>query len=410
VNVVLISNDTELYKLCRETLAELAGSDCKLVTATTPTFTHKADLYIWDIEPQSESPQGADFHAAKHLFLVHRNDLARFQPDLPGETSILLKPVSRATLVAFLDLAICADADELSATNFLRADRDKILQCLIQTNLRIQQYDQDRTNFLTRAVHDFRAPLTAVTGYCGLLLSEVLGPLSAEQGEVLRRMQHSAKRLSRMSSAFFQLSVHRHIKNQPALSKGNLQECIEQAIHEIAPFNDAKRISVTAEFDPEPGPVYFEQCQMEQIFINLLDNACKFTPRNGEISIQGYPFFWERRTANDGRQTSRDRRHQDSRQANAYRIDIQDSGPPIPAEYLETIFEEYTSYAGGQDRSGGGLGLAICRMIAAQHEGRIWAENTESGPRFCLVLPVRPVESGMPDRAPKPLLHYMETR
>jgi len=74
---------------------------------------------------------------------------------------------------------------------------------------------------------------------------------------------------------------------------------------------------------------------------------------------------------------------------NSYRVDIHDSGAGIPPEHLERIFEEYTSYGGGRDRSGGGLGLAITKMIISQHEGRVWAENTESGPRFSWVLPVQ---------------------
>jgi K+-sensing histidine kinase KdpD len=57
---------------------------------------------------------------------------------------------------------------------------------------------------------------------------------------------------------------------------------------------------------------------------------------------------------------------------------------------LENIFEEYTSYSGGQDRSGGGLGLAICRMIVTQHEGQVWAENTGRGPMFSFTLPAHP--------------------
>ena len=75
-------------------------------------------------------------------------------------------------------------------------------------------------------------------------------------------------------------------------------------------------------------------------------------------------------------------------------MDILDSGPRIPREHLGKIFEEYTSYAGGQDRSGGGLGLAICRMIITAHDGRVWAENTDHGPCFSFVLPVRSQEPG----------------
>jgi signal transduction histidine kinase len=301
--------------------------------------------------------------------------------------------VTRACLSAFLG-AGSTSHDRRGAVDSLRADRDEILQCLIQANLQLQEYDQDRTNFLARAVHDFRAPLTTSGGYCGLLLSEALGPLTDDQKEVLRRMQHSIKRLSRMASAMFELSIGRHVKRQPELRSGNIRECVEQALHEMAPVADGKNISLSVDLEPPTGTLYLEAGQIEQVLINLLDNACKFTPKCGSIEILGYPYFWERRSACHPPVGNDDRRSWNSPAPNSYRIDIRDSGPLIPREHLEKIFEEYTSYAGGQDRSGSGLGLAICRMIVTAHEGRIWAEVTEEGPRFTFVLPAHPAEAG----------------
>ncbi len=333
------------------------------------------------------------FHPLKHLFLVNRADLAEFrQRGNTIEANILLKPVTRSTLGAFLELAACTNGDSageknLSAAHALRADRDEIFQWLIQTNLRLQEYDQDRTTFLARAVHDFRAPLTALSGYCGLLLAEPLGPLTANQKEVLLRMQHSAKRISRMASAMFQLSVGRHVKRRPDVQKGQLRDCLDQALYEITPFADEKRIAITADLRPCDYDLYFEAGQIEQVLINILDNACKFTPKAGAIEIRGYPYFWERRVARTGLAATSERRRRDVCEPNTYRLDIRDSGPPIPKEHLNTIFEEYTSYGGGRDRSGGGLGLAITKMIAVQHNGHVWAENTQAGPMFSLVLP-----------------------
>jgi signal transduction histidine kinase len=71
-------------------------------------------------------------------------------------------------------------------------------------------------------------------------------------------------------------------------------------------------------------------------------------------------------------------------------VDIRDSGPGIPSIHVGKIFEEHSSYAGGPDRSGGGLGLAICRMILQQHGGRVWAESHPAGAVFSLVLPILP--------------------
>jgi signal transduction histidine kinase len=82
--------------------------------------------------------------------------------------------------------------------------------------------------------------------------------------------------------------------------------------------------------------------------------------------------------------------------ATAYRIDVSDTGPGISAEQLEDLFEEHTSYGGSQDRSGGGLGLAICRMILKAHGGYIWAENHPSGARLSLILPLGDLSTRRP--------------
>jgi len=347
------------------------------------------DVYIWDDHGRMTPPAHLDQTWSRHLFVVHRQDISRYADRTEDVSAavILLKPVTRACLSVFLELAAAAVQERGSMTRALRAERDEILQCLIQSNLQIQRYDQDRTNFLARAVHDFRAPLMTANGYCGLLLTEALGPENAEQKEVLRRMQHSIKRLSRMASAMFELSVGKQAKREPNLIRGQIRECVEQALHEIAPLADDKRITISVDLKSESGPLFFEPGKIEQVLINILENACKFTPKSGEIELRGYPYFWERRV-NGGMEVSADRRHRRSREPNSYRIDIRDSGPRIPDERLSRIFEEYTTYEGGSDRSGAGLGLAICKMILSAHEGRVWAENSNAGPRFCIVLPL----------------------
>jgi signal transduction histidine kinase len=324
------------------------------------------------------------------LFLVNPNDLAEFRAAIaPAEANILLKPVTRNTLKATLGLAVSTHRERLSTATSVREERDDLLQCLIETSLHLQDYDRERTAFLARAVHDFRAPLTAVTGYCGLLLGEHLGTVNATQKEVLQRMQHSARRLSRMATAMFELSIGRHVKRRPQLVQNDIKECLDQALHEVLTFAEEKRIGIAMDLAPCEFPLYFEAGQIEQVLINILDNACKFTPKAGRIDIFGYGYFWERRFARSARPSEVQRRNADVNDPNCYRIDIRDSGAPIPAEHLGLIFEEHTSFDGSNDRSGGGLGLAITRMIMAQHDGCVWAENTAFGPRFSLVLPKR---------------------
>jgi signal transduction histidine kinase len=361
-----------------------------LADGGTENGTSDTDLYIWDFEPERAVPPGLRQESCKHLFLVNRKDVATFHTCLGrADANILLKPVTRTTLSAFLGLAVSAHAERLSAANGMRAERDEILQCLIQTNLKLQEFDQDRTNFLARALHDFRAPLTAISGYCDLLVNEALGPLQENQKDVLRKMNRSTERLSRMVSAMFQLSVGRQVNMRPDSREGDIRECVEQALHEVYSIAAGKDISITTDLDPAIGLLFFEPGQIEQVLINLLDNACKFTPKAGLIEIMGYPFFWDRRMTASSMPFAGERRRQNSQKPNAYRIDILNSGLPIPDEHLGDIFEEFTSYSGGQDRSGGGLGLAICRMIITRHDGRMWAENRANGPSFSFVLPVR---------------------
>ncbi len=384
MNVTIASGDERLHRLCKDILSGYSGNIWQLNTDSSP-----ADLYIWDINSQADIPKTWEA-GSRYLFLVHRRDSGKFQEALARpEAAILLKPVTRPTLAAFLSIALAFHADRVS-TESLRADRDEIFQCLIQANLKLQEYDQNRTNFLSRAMHDFRVPLTAINGYCGLLLSEVMGPLEPDQVNVLRKMRQSSHRLSRMAEAMFQLSMGGQPVVGLAARKESIRGCVEQCIHELAPTAEGKQISITVDLDPAAPELYFERTLIEQALINFLDNACKFTPKGGQIAIKGYPVFWERRAKRNLPAPVSERRRQNSQEANGYRLDISNSGKPIPVEHLEDIFEEYASYSGGQDRSGGGLGLAICRMIVTQHEGRVWAENTDSGPQFSLILPMRP--------------------
>jgi signal transduction histidine kinase len=72
-----------------------------------------------------------------------------------------------------------------------------------------------------------------------------------------------------------------------------------------------------------------------------------------------------------------------------YQVDISDSGPGVPEALAEKIFEQYTTYGGGADRSVGGLGLAIARAIIRAHGGKIWATPTAEGGRFSFMLPLQ---------------------
>jgi len=389
LNVVLVSNDETLIQFCREILFEYFGTEWKLETGPAGSMTSPAGPCLWDIAPGDLSLpydlRSAELH--KHWFIVHRNDLEALHQALGRlDLNVLLKPVTRATMQTFLR-GIAQQQDE---RNDFRDERDEMLQFLIQANLRLQEYEQQRSNFLARSVHDFHSPLTAISGYCGLLLEEALGPLTQEQSDVLGRMQRSAARLSRIANAMFNLSVPHNLPTpEPKVEEADIRDCVDQALHELCLLIEEKDINISMDIEPPPEGLRFEKSQIEQALVNLLDNACKFTPRNGRIEIKGYPFFWDRRTGQPAPLDQKcDRRTKQVRIVNSFRVDIRDSGPGIPVSDLDRLFQEYSSYSGGRDRSGGGLGLAICRMILQRHQGCIWAESNSTGAVFSFVLPL----------------------
>lgn len=385
MEVKLVSKDSQLAKLCAESVAEaLPDQSCSFSTVLPDDLGASADFYIWDFEPHWSLPDKMQLNYSNLLVLAHRRQRSEIRNVLGFEPHTVLKPVNRIALTALVSLAV-SNTDACA----LRDDRDQMFQRLIEANVKLQEYDHERTNFLTRVVHDFRAPLTALNGYCGLLLSDRLGTLNDDQQEVIRRMHYSVMRLSRMASGMLQLTLDREIKRGPELQRGNLQITLNQALQEIGYLAKDKNVVIRCELEPCGDWLYFDPAQLDNVIINILDNACKFVPRNGSIEIRGYPFFWERR----GEITSitsvpRERRVCDRTAPNSYRVDIRDSGLGIAPDRLERIFEEYTSYPAGADRSGSGLGLAICKRIIDQHRGRVWAENTEQGPMFSFVLPM----------------------
>jgi signal transduction histidine kinase len=380
MKVVLVSQDRELYDLCRGTLRQFSIDGP--VLEAPGSKPGKADLTIWDISPGTAIPDRKDDGSGfPDLFVVSKASLAEVQKAIRvGGFGFLLKPVKQPVLAAFLSAAVSRWSGS-SPNKSLRADRDELLQILLEANLRLQQCDQDRTNFLARALHDFRTPLTALQGYCGMLIRQSAGPLDPGQIELLERMQHSIGRLSKMSGAMFELTSRHNTERRLNLMRSNIDNCVQNATDQIMPMAQDKGISVSVELDPPDTHLYLDPAAIEQVLVNLLENSCKFTRRNGTIEITGNLVSWEH-LAPEGNANSKE-------VIPAYKIEVQDNGMGILPEHLDSVFEEYTCYAGARDRSGGGLGLAICKMLIREHHGTIWAQSDRQGTKISFVLPLQ---------------------
>ena len=379
--IAVMGGDRRLLEMCREIAAENGGQ--AVVIADEGEAPPDADLCIWDYRPGIENlwrSHGAG--GRRDVLLIDPKQLAATDIENLGGAAVVLKPVTKAALAAWLR----AEKVEGRVAR-LRRDRDELLQWLMEANLRLQEYDRARTDFLAKTVHDFRAPLMSSAGYCGLMLEGVLGPLTAEQKDVLERVRVSLKRLSRMTAAMFELSISGRTGMAMQAERADIRNAIEQALHEARPIALEKRLQMSVELAPQERSLCFDPAHIEQVALNLFENACKFTPKGGQIRVCGYPFFWERRGGFLGKPPDAERRQAAAQACNVYRVDIWNSGPAIPADKLAQIFEEYATYRAGESAPGTGLGLAISKSILQRHGGRIWAENREGGPMLSFVLP-----------------------
>jgi signal transduction histidine kinase len=402
VEIALYSKDPELRYLCSELARSRPGSRCVVNDDLTvpPAPTSTISIYDTTIGSVEALPDSDNIRNA--ILIADRAELPQICLKMLHLSAIvLLRPVNRARL----EIALEQSADRPNdgrEINLMRRNRDELLECLLHANFRLQQHDQDRSHFLMRAIHELRAPLNSLSGYCGLLVDRKLGSVSNEQIAVLERMRRSVDRLNRIVTSIFDLNIGRSVAHQPEYQVNNIVASIEQALHEVAPMVRDRGIELDISFSAPAGPLYFDRQQMEQVFLNLLDNSCKFTDRGGLIRVVGYPYYWER--ANCPRShvyCGESRRDAAAPLPNSYRVDIADSGPGIPPDRLERTFDEGTLYGGGNDRSGAGLGLPICRMLVRQHNGGIWAESDgTTGAKFCVALPHSPQTSGTNTESP----------
>lgn len=353
----------------------------------------EASLYIWDYEQNLEIPSDVLAREdTQHLLLTDGRHLDAVECYRASSVGIMLKPATPFTLKAFVEMALKTWTlrRQVREANVLRHDRDALLQYVFEVNLKLQEYDQERSNFLARALHDLRAPLTALHGYCGLLAEGRLGPVNSQQRELLERMSYSTSRLGRLASGAFDLLIEGRIERAPKLRAGDIEESVSRAVHDVYPFLQDKNIEVSTQIDPVDAAFFFEAEQIEQVLVNLLENSCKFTQRDGSIEIHGFGVRWDF----DLHQESELRDDPDSI-SNAYRIDIIDTGIGVPEHLVEKVFEQYASYSGSLDRSGGGFGLAICKLVITAHGGAIWATPRENGGHFSFVLPLNPLGPGI---------------
>jgi two-component system, OmpR family, sensor histidine kinase KdpD len=244
----------------------------------------------------------------------------------------------------------------------LLLERARLVHETSQTRA-LAESERLKSALLSSVSHDLRTPLAVIKGSVTNLLDETVGWDSAARRELLNAMNDEADRLNRLVSNLLEMSRVEAGALHSARSWQDAAELIAAVTDQIRPRLAGRPLTVDA---PDDLPlVRFNYAQIEQVLVNLLENAAKYTPESASIVVSARA------------------------EPDAVRIEVRDAGPGIPAGMIERIFEKFVRAIGPeQHASGSGLGLAICRGIVEAHGGRIWAENLPAGgARFAFTLP-----------------------
>jgi signal transduction histidine kinase len=234
---------------------------------------------------------------------------------------------------------------------------------LAEANRELQSVDKLKSDFLANMSHELRSPLTVLRGGIDYLKRTVKGP---EDGNYLAIIDKNLSRLIYLVSDLFDFTKIEAKKVEWSFQRENICGLIQEIVEITTPIAAEKYISISFR---DPGTVFAEIDleRMEQVLVNLVENAVKFSDPGTEIKIEV------------------------SEENGSVLVAVRDQGSGISPEDLEVIFEKFHTLPSSEDKSekgGTGLGLAICKGIIQGHGGRIWVESARGeGSVFFFSIP-----------------------
>ncbi len=249
---------------------------------------------------------------------------------------------------------------------------------------RLQELDHLKSSFLATISHELRTPLTSIIGYSEMLAEGMCGPLTKEQLEFVQTIRMKGDQLLRLILSLLDLSklesgtLRMHPISMP------IEAVLQDAISTMAPAAAKKGVKVALATQPATPALRADPDRLRQVFVNLLENAVKFTPKGGEVTVSAE--LVEGGTSADAgglvllAPMNRD-----------VEIRVADTGIGIPAHERSRIFDPFyqVDQSSTREQGGAGLGLAIVKRIVEAHGGRIRVEaNAPKGTVFVVTLPV----------------------
>lgn len=205
----------------------------------------------------------------------------------------------------------------------------------------LEALEQTRRDFVANVSHELRSPMTSMQGFLQGMLDGTIPP--SEHKKYMQTVLDETRRLSRLVAGLLNLSRMESSETQIAYTDFDIHEMIRQVIIANMPALDEKQMDVSLSFEDEPLYVHADAEQIEQVLINLVSNAIKYTQENGRITI----------TTQQDKNT---------------RVTVRDNGPGVAPEDAPYIFDRFykadKSHTVGK---GTGLGLSISKRIMEKH-------------------------------------------
>lgn len=236
------------------------------------------------------------------------------------------------------------------------------------------EIDRMKSEFISIASHQLRTPLTSVKTYAHLLAAGFQGPLTEDQQEFMKIILDSVDRMSDLIDILLDVSRIEAGKIELVLRKTRMKHLAEKIITELQPQANKKRLALSLEISPATMTVIIDQVLTTEVITNLIANAIKYTPPNGQIKVLI------------------------AHRAQQLLIQVSDTGYGIPQAEQGRIFSKFfrASNASQREPSGSGLGLYMVKKIIETMGGTIRFESDAGrGTTFVVKLPTKLVTASI---------------
>jgi two-component system phosphate regulon sensor histidine kinase PhoR len=230
---------------------------------------------------------------------------------------------------------------------------------------RMRQFENTRKEFVANVSHELRTPLSIIKGYVETLLDEQ-PPDEETSRQFLQTIQRHSRRLEALIADLLSISALESQQARLNFEPVPVQTAAQSVIDELARQAFERFVAVSLEIPEQLPAVRADAQRLHQVLFNLLDNAIKYTPSGGHVTIR-------------------------AEEKNGFiETTVADDGPGIGPEHLPHVFERFyrVDKARSRELGGTGLGLSIVKHIVQSHTGRVWAESElEKGSTFHFTLP-----------------------